>query len=317
MDSRRQPRIGMALSGGGLRGLAHLGVLQVLEEAQVPVDMLAGTSMGGIVAGLYGAGVPLAEIIAFTSQTGLIDLASPDRQWRGLFCQNKTSRLLAGVLGGDDVTFEDLKMPVTVVAANLETGDQVLLNQGPLIPALLATAAFPILFSPVRHRERWLVDGGVLNNLPVDVVRSMGANRVLAVSVPPTVRLSLESDEQPTGISMRGLRRFGSHTLDWKQPFLIAEASSSMTVQAVNRRRLAAFPPDLLLEIQLPNVGLFFAEGTNAAIIEAGRQVALDHRGQLLSLARPLPPVWWQRLAAAWRRLRRVLAALKEPQPPI
>jgi hypothetical protein len=116
---------------------------------------------------------------------------------------------------------------------------------------------------------------------------------------------------------MRGLRRFGSRTLDWKQPFLIAEASSNMTVQAVNRRRLAAFPPDLLLEIQLPNVGLFFAEGTNAAIIEAGRQVALDHRGQLLRLARPLPPVWWQRLATAWRRLGRVRAALKEPDSPI
>lgn len=315
MDSRRKPRIGVALSGGGLRGLAHLGVLQVLEQAQVPVEVIAGTSMGGIVAGLYAAGVAVEEIVAFTSQTGLMDLASPDRHWRGLFCQNKITRLLAGVLGRDDVTFEELRIPAAVVAADLETGEQVLLNRGPLIPALLATAAFPILFSPVRHQARWLVDGGVLNNLPVDVVRAMGANRVLAVSVPPAVCLALDGEEQPRGISVRGLRLFGSHTLDWKMPFLIAETSSGITVQAINRRRLKLFPPDLLLEIHLPNAGLFFADESNAAIIEVGRQVALERRGDLLRLARPLPPVWWQRLAAARRRLRRVQAALREPPP--
>jgi NTE family protein len=310
------PRIGVAFSGGGVRGLAHLGVLQVMEEAEVPVDFVAGTSMGGLVAGLYAAGVPLQELIAFGTRTGIIDLASPDRGWRGLFGHKKMVALLADLLGSKDITFEDLDIPAAVIAADVERGKMVILDQGPLIPALMATSAVPIVFAPVYHQERWLVDGGVVNNFPVDIVRQMGADRVLGVNVPPSVRLSLSSDEQEKGLSPRGLRFLGSHALDWKLPFLIAEASVDIPMQVVNQTRLALCPPDVLLEIHLPNVGIFTSDD-NARIIEAGRRVAMDNRAKLVQLkTKPFPPPWRSRLASTMARVQRAWTAFQEPEYP-
>ena len=311
------PKIGVAFSGGGVRGYAHLGVLQVLEDAQVPIDVVAGTSMGGIIAGLYAAGVPLQELIAFSKRTGITDMASRDREWRGLFGHQKMASLLAGLLGDKDITFDDLNIPTAVVSADVETGELVLLNRGPLIPALMATSAFPIVFSPVYHQGRWLVDGGVLNNFPVDIVRQLGADRVLGVNVPPTVRLSMEEKERLTGLSARGLRFFSNHTRDWKQPFLIAEASVGVTMQVINQTRLAFCPPDVLLEVNLPNVGVF-TSNDNAEIIEAGRKAATDRLTELVKLkTQPLPHRWRRRLRSVTRRLRRARAALLGPEYPL
>jgi NTE family protein len=279
------PKIGVALSGGGVRGLAHLGVLQVLENAAVPVDLVVGTSMGGLIAGLYAAGVPLQDLVDFGEHAGLMDLASPDRMWRGLFGHKKMARILADLLGSSKVTFEDLQIPVAVVAADLETGEQVILDKGPLIPALMATSAFPIVFAPVRHEGRWLVDGGVVNNLPVDVVRQMGAERILGVCTPPSVQLDVRREPRSKGLSARGLYRLNNHTRDWKLPFLIAEASVGISAQVANRARLAACPPDLLIEIRLPNVGVF-ANGGNQEIIERGRRAAMECLEELIALGR-------------------------------
>jgi NTE family protein len=310
------PKIGVAFSGGGVRGYAHLGVLQVLEEAQVPIDVVAGTSMGGIIAGLYAAGVPLEELIAFSNRTGIIDMASRDREWRGLFGHQKIAALLADLLGDEDITFEDLNIPTAVVSADVETGELVLLNRGPLIPAMMATSAFPIIFSPVYHQGRWLVDGGVVNNFPVDVVRQLGADRVIGVNVPPTVRLSLKEQERHTGLSARGLRFFSNHTRDWKMPFLIAEASVGITMQVINQTRLGLCPPDVLLEIDLPNVGVFTSDD-NAKIIEAGHKVATDHLAEIVKLKdTPLPPPWRRRLRSATGRLQRARAAFLGPEYP-
>jgi NTE family protein len=283
METTSIPGIGIALSGGGARGLAHLGLLQVLEEAQIPVAMLAGTSMGGLVAGLYAAGVPLGYLIAFARRAGIMDLAAPDRAWRGLFGHDKVARILANLLGSPTIAFEDLRIPTAVVAADVETGEQVVLDQGPLIPALLATSAFPLVFAPVRHQGRWLVDGGVVNNLPVDIVRQMGADRVLGICTPPSVKLDLRRKPKKTGLSPRGLYRLNNHTRDWKLPFLIAEASFGISVQVANRARLVTCPPDLLIEIHLPNVGVFSSNGIDE-IIEMGRRTALEHLGELVAL---------------------------------
>jgi NTE family protein len=333
----------VAFSGGGVRGLAHLGVLQVLEEARIPVDLLAGTSMGGIVAGVYAAGVPLEKVIEFSTKVGLMDLAARDRRWLGLFGHAKMGKLLADLLGSEDITFEDLQIPTAVVAVDVETGEMVILDRGPLIPALMATSAFPILFSPVHYVDKltdhWLVDGGVVNNFPVDIVRRMGADRVLGVTVPSVIAMPLqEEDEEPgdesyrrdacgthsTGghgapprrgarLSPRALFAFSSRTMDWKMPFLIAEASVGFTAQIVSQMRLSHCPPDLVLEVSLPNVGLF-ATDKNAAVIEAGRREAMSHLAELVALyARPLPPRWRRRLVGLARRFRRAWAAFKEP----
>jgi NTE family protein len=317
MKAKIRPKIGVALSGGGVRGLAHLGVLQVLEEARVPIDFVAGTSMGGIVAGVYAAGVPVQEVIEFSKKIGIMDLASRDRGWRGLFGHAKMSKLLVDLLGDAEIAFEDLQIPAAVVAADVETGEMVVFNRGPLLPALMATSAFPIVFSPVRYQERWLVDGGVLNNFPVDIVRHMGAERVLGVTVPSSVKLPLEEERERIRLSPRALLAFTNRTQDWKLPFLIAEASVSFTAQIVSQIRLSLCPPDLLLEISLPNVGLF-ATDKNAAVIEAGRKEAMRHLAALVELhTKPLPPRWRRRLKSVARRLGRAWAALREPAYPL
>jgi len=307
-------KIGVALSGGGLRGLAHLGVLQVLEEAGIPVDVAAGTSMGGIVAGLYAAGVPVQDLVSVGKKLGIMDFASPDGRWQGLFGHKKLAQFLADLLGAQDITFEDLRIPAAVVAADVETGELVVLDEGPLIPALLATSAFPIVFSPMYYRGRWLIDGGTLNNLPVDVVRQMGADRVIGVDVPPSVELPTEYGENRDGLSMRALFSVANHTHDWKLPFLIAETSVELAASAVTRTRLALYPPDLLLEISLPNVGLF-TSGKNAEVIEAGYAAAMDRLADLIELkTKPTSSCWQRRLARAMRRLHRAWATLRDMQ---
>ncbi len=308
----KRPSIGVALSGGGVRGLAHLGVLKVMEEAGVPIDYLAGTSMGGIVAAVYAAGVPLDYVIPFCERLGIMDFASRGEGWKGLFGHNKLRRLLADLLGSDSLTFQDLRIPTTVVAVDIETGRLVLLNEGPLIPALLATSAFPLIFTPVRYQGRWLVDGGALNNFPVDVVRQMGADRVLGVVTPPSVTLSLDDEQRPP-MPTRALFSFTTHTLDWRLPFLIAETSIGLTSRCINRVRLSRCPPDLVIEVKLPNVGTF-TTGKNAEAIETGRRTALQHIAEIVRLYRePLPPRWQCKLKGLLRRLRRAWTVLREP----
>jgi len=300
----RVPRLGVAFGGGGMRGFAHLGVLQVLEEAGISIDLAAGTSIGGIVAGLYAAGVSVADGIEFAKTAGIMDLASPDLAWRGLFNQKKMAAVLADLLGSQDMTFEDLRIPVAVIAADVERREMVVLDKGPLIPALLATSALPLFFSPVCHQGRWLVDGGALNNLPIDVVRQMGADRVLAVSVPARYKLPLEEPQGPGASSPRGFRFLGNHTHDWKLPFLIAGASLGMAAEENNRMRIHRYPPDLLLEIELPNVGVLTAD-KNVETIEAGRETAQRRLAELVALKRePLRPQRQRPLARAAQRLR-------------
>lgn len=316
-----RPRIGVALSGGGVRGLAHLGVLEVLDEAHVPVDFIAGTSMGGIVAGLYAAGVPLHKTIGFAEHMGLLDIASRGPGLRGLFGHAKIAQLLAELLGSENITFEDMKIPTAVLAADLETGELVILNRGPLIPALLATSAFPVMLSPVYHQRRWLVDGGVLNNFPVDLVRQMGADRVLGVDTPPSVHLNIKATEEKveerTGrfhLSPRALfSSFTPRTPDWKLPILIAETAAGFTANLVNETRLSLNPPDLLLTVNLPNVGTF-STGKNVETIAAGRSVAREALPELRRMRdKPLPSATQRRWRGFVRRLRRAWQAYRSP----
>jgi len=293
--------------------MAHLGVLQALEEIQMPIHAMVGTSMGALVAGLYAAGVPLADLIASSTKMGLMDLASRDRERRGLLGHAKMARLLAGLLGSPDMSFEECRIPVAVVATDIERGEMVILDHGPLIPALMASAAFPLVFAPMRHEGRWLVDGGVHNNFPVDIVRHMGVDRVIGVNVPPDMRLSLDS---PVGTAQPGRRLFRNRRRRWAVPFRIAEASSGLTSGIVTRTRLERCPPDLLLEIRLPNVGVFTTRHS-AETIAAGYQLAVSHREELVALrSTPVPRAWQQRVAHLRRRIRRAWAALREPVYP-
>ena len=294
MPSQRSPhgaRVGLALSGGGFRGLVHLGVLRAFEENGLPIDFLAGTSMGGLIAGAYGAGIPLDDIIDFAVSVRVLDFASPDHSRHALFDQRKLAPKFAALLGDENITFEDLKIPVALTAVDLETGELVILDKGPLLPALLATSALPLAFAPVRHDGRWLVDGGILNNVPFDVARRYGVDRVLAVAIAPPndFELALPPDTPRShSLSLAGLFRLGIEAHDWHLPFQVAEASVGLTQQLANRTRMELCPPDMLLEVAVPGVGLLSTGGSQSAV-DAGYRAAMAHLAELKALARRCP----------------------------
>ncbi|MEO0998037.1 MAG: patatin-like phospholipase family protein [Pseudomonadota bacterium] len=210
-----RPRIGLVLSGGGARGAAHVGVLQVLKELRVPVDAVAGTSMGAVIGGLYAAGlepVELEHVIAdidwqdaFRDRTSRDSLSFRRRQDdtgflikfdlgfndgrlllpKGIIQGQKLALILREltlpVSGIDD--FDELATPFRAVAADLATGDAAILSRGDLVTAMRASMSVPGVFTPVEDDGRLLVDGGLAKNLPIDVARAMGVDVVIAVDV--------------------------------------------------------------------------------------------------------------------------------------
>jgi len=183
---RREPappsrRVGLALSGGAARGVAHLGVLEVLLREQIHPDVVTGVSAGSVVGALYCAGVPLSQMVALAQEMQWRKVARPCRPRLSLFDTTRLETYLDEMLEGK--TFRDLAIPFAVLAVDILTSEVVTLNTGSVAHAVRASCAIPGLFSPVEWGEHLLVDGGVLNNVPVNLARQMGADYVIASSL--------------------------------------------------------------------------------------------------------------------------------------
>lgn len=190
----RHKRVGLALGSGGARGWAHLGVLQALREKNIRIDCVAGTSMGAIVGAFYAAGREpvlreLAEHMDWRRLRQFFWEISMSRS--GLTDGKKLLEETRKMLGMKE--FRELKLPFRAVATDLETGGEVVLNAGNLLKALRASISIPGVFSPVWAGKRLLVDGGLVNPVPVNVARAMGAQIVIAVDVTQ----GLVADQQP------------------------------------------------------------------------------------------------------------------------
>jgi NTE family protein len=176
-----RPGVGLALGGGFARGLAHLGVIQVLEQNHIPIACIAGTSVGSILGAAYASGAPLARIIATCRTLRFRDIA----RWRvsrlGLASNHRLGDLIERVF--DSRQFEDLRIPMAVVATDLNSGEPVVLTHGSLVDAIRASCAFPGLFEPVEIGTRCLADGGLVAPVPTRAARQLGAEFVLGVSV--------------------------------------------------------------------------------------------------------------------------------------
>lgn len=180
-QKRAGPRLGLALGGGAARCVAHIGVLQVLQENHIPVHLIAGTSGGALIGALYAAGMDpkwLEELAARINWRHLVRL---NLRRDGLLDTEGLERFVATLV--KDQTFADLRLPVAAVAVDLVTGEEIILGDGRVAPAVRASSSIPGIFLPVRHKDRVLVDGGVRNNVPANVARSMGADVVVAVDV--------------------------------------------------------------------------------------------------------------------------------------
>ena len=210
----RLPKVGLALSGGGARGAAHIGVLKILEREGIPIDYIAGVSMGAMTGGLYAIGYSPAEIEKFLVDQDWNSLFSDAPQWRLTpLSERADSRYQAkialrgwnleipgGLLGGQGLTealdtltaepmlraqndFDKLPIPFRAVATNLINGEPYIFHQGSMTQALRASVAVPMVFTPFETEDALLVDGGLANNLPTDIVRDMGADIIIAVDV--------------------------------------------------------------------------------------------------------------------------------------
>ncbi|MDI5893969.1 patatin-like phospholipase family protein [Flavobacterium algoritolerans] len=212
-QEQKKPKIGLVLSGGGAKGFAHIGVLKVLEEAGVKIDYIGGTSMGAVIGGLYASGYNASQIDSIFQATNFNELLNdfiprssknfyekrndelyalvlpfnklkigiPEALSKGMYNYNLLSRITRNVRHIRD--FNKLPIPFLCIGTNIETGEQVLLNKGNLAQAMIASSAFPSLFSPVEIDGKLLVDGGVINNYPIEEVRKLGAEIIIGVDV--------------------------------------------------------------------------------------------------------------------------------------
>ena len=187
-------RLGLALGSGGARGLAHIGVLKVLQENNIPVDYIAGASMGAIIGAYYALNLEVDSLerkaVQFTKRdmVKLIDIISPKR---ALIAGNKIKRFIKDLI--EDKSFSDTKIPLKIIATDLESGEEVVFNRGKLADAIRASISIPVLFPPIRLHKRLLVDGGILNPTPVDVVKEMGADVVIGVDLTIKEKVKLEN----------------------------------------------------------------------------------------------------------------------------
>jgi NTE family protein len=187
MNPINKKKVGLALSGGAARGLAHVGVLRVLQKEGIPIDMIAGTSSGAVIGAAYAWSQDTTRMIRdaldanWKKMAPLIDPSLP----RSGFIKGKKVRDLISTYVGGEVDFKDLKIPFACVTTDIDTGEEVVIDSGSVPEALRATISIPGIFTIVKHREHYVVDGGLTTPVPVEVVRRMGADFVIAVNVTP------------------------------------------------------------------------------------------------------------------------------------
>jgi NTE family protein len=185
----KKKRVGLALGGGGARGLAHIGVVDVLQREGIPIDMIAGTSIGGLVGAFCALGKDpslmreMALKINIVKMLSLADLALPKS---GLLGGKAVINLLQKRMGRD-VKFDELPIPLALVATDITTAEEVVIDQGSVLEGIRATISIPGIFTVAKWHNRYLVDGGLVNPVPVSVVQDMGADFIIAVNVIPDV----------------------------------------------------------------------------------------------------------------------------------
>jgi NTE family protein len=287
VQSSTRPRVGVAFSGGGALGLAHIGVLRYFEEHRIPIDEVAGTSMGGLVGGLYSAGMDSKQILALVHQIDFDTLLNPSpkfsdqpivekQKWNRTFGDltvtfGKGFSVPSGLNSGEPVSlllnratlpysdlrsFDELPTPFRCVATDLIAGKDVILNQGSLALAMRATMSIPGIFAPVKLGGMVLVDGGVIHNIPVEVAREMGAQKVIAVAFKfPTV----SPDDLKT------------------LPDILRRTAG---VESVQNERASLAGADLVILIDLPRLSTTSYKNAEE-IIAGGYKAAQEHAADL------------------------------------
>jgi NTE family protein len=277
---RRPPRIGLVLGSGAARGWAHIGVIRALERAGVRPDVVCGTSVGALVGAAYATG-DFEQFCAGTAGMKRRDVVSfMDVALNGGLL--KGERFMAFVTRVcKDRPIDELAIPFGAVATSLETGAEVWLRTGSTMNAVRASMAMPGLFTPVLSSDGILVDGALVNPVPVSLARAMGADIVIAVDLSAGIvgRSLLVNDAHASRSGffgdwmLRGLRRFARDPADPRLPSVLNVITTSLDVMQVRitRSRMAGEPPDLMVAPRLADIGLLDFHRADEAIHEGER----------------------------------------------
>jgi NTE family protein len=277
----KRPLIGLSLGGGAARGWSHIGILRVLIEAGLTPDVITGTSIGAVVGGCWAASRldELEEFARSLTRRSVFSLMDFSLGGRGLISGDRLGRRLED--GMADFRIENLPVKYAAVATEISTGHEVWLTQGSLVRAMRASYAIPGIFEPVKVGERWLMDGVLVNPIPVTTARALGADFVVAVNLHSDVfsrssvihsfggeNLPVSPDEPvaPTGQGLLGplfgaaklFRRGGAGLHEDKRPGIASVMidAFNITQDRIARSRLAGDPPDVMLGPKLGHVGL-------------------------------------------------------------
>jgi len=283
---RRRPRIGLALGSGAARGWSHIGVLQELQARRVPVDVIAGSSIGAVVGGCFAAGrLDALETFARSlTKRRVFSLVDVSFSGTGMISGGKLRDELARELSG--LRIESLPIGFGAVATEIGSGHEVWLRRGDLVQAIRASYALPGVFEPLRIGNRWLFDGALVNPVPVTLCRAMGAELVIAVNLIGDVayRGALIADAAHAGPEATPygahhaaggeLRRQFGRGADGAPGMVSAMLDAfNITQDRIARSRLAGDPPDVLISARLSKIGLFEFHRADE-MIAAGRDAA-------------------------------------------
>lgn len=284
--SQRRLKIGYALGGGAARGWAHIGVLRALEAAGIRPDVIAGTSIGAVVGGCYAAGKldELERFVRALTKRRIMGLLDFHITGSGLIGGDRLRKLLEVDLG--ERRIEDLPIRFATVATELSSGHELWLTKGPVIEALRASYALPGVFDPVRIGGRWLMDGALVNPVPVTVARALGADLVICVNLNGEIKLrgtviqtlpegdavvEAVTEEPARGLFGSGFGRARSSHAPGMATCMIE--AFNITQDRIARSRLAGDPPDVMVAPKLQSIGLFEFHRA-AETIERGAEAA-------------------------------------------
>jgi NTE family protein len=270
-------KFALTLGGGGARGAVHIGVWLEMERMKLRPQLITGTSIGGIIGGLIACGLTGAELISFYQKLNLGKLYALPAGKPAITDNKKFEKLLEDAIGRP--TFADLKIPLALVATDLVARREVILDEGDLISAMLATSAFPIVLPPIERQDLILVDGGILNNVPFDIARARGATTVLAVTLSNSAPFG--TNIASNNASSRGLLNRMLSAAEKTPIWQVASVISDILTTRSMDTRHSISRPDILLRPYVGTMGLFDFDEMDEGI-EAGRQAFLEAKGEIM-----------------------------------
>ena len=301
MWKKKKKKVGLAFGSGSARGWAHIGAIEAIEEAGIPIHCIAGTSIGSFVGAVYATG-DLQSLKDFALQMdwkkvmSYFDVVFPKS---GFMDGKKVHELFS--IHTDAKTFDDFKIPISMIATNLRTGKKVIINSGNIIEGIRASVSVPGIFTPVKRGNEWLVDGGLVDPIPVSVVKEMGADFVIAVDlnsdiVSPEQKKLRKVEKNPIPLKQRHeiIQRISNQynnaekavksqmnkmfSSSEKTPNIIDVMGTSIGIMQtqISRINLAMDPPDILIQPRLGDLRMFDFDQAERSIKEGYDQTKIQ-----------------------------------------